>query len=394
MLEVTPLRGPVDGPLTILATDPRAKITARLTDPRGVVWSATAEAPVDGQDLVGAMMPTNGEAGAFPESSVASFTIAIDASVDGTVAHSITAERWFVGPDCIATPLREDGLVGTFFRPRGDGPFPAVVAVGGSAGGEVFGLQSAALLAGHGYACLSLAYHGVDGVAPHLVEIPLEYFARAMAWLERQPQVRAGTVAVVGRSRGGELALLLGSVFPQVRAVIAYTPSDVVWGGLRGTTPATESAWSLGGAPVPYLNFTQTPEQMKALLSNVPAVLRPAYEESARQPEARAAATIAVERIRGPILLVSGTDDEMWPATPWCDAIVARLASHGHAHPVTHVRCEGAGHHLRAPGVPAATVAPRLAMGGSLPAQAEANRTAWTEVLRTLALAADAPSRP
>jgi dienelactone hydrolase len=76
-------------------------------------------------------------------------------------------------------PVREGGLVGTFFRPSTPGPHPAVIVLGGSDGGLREG--SAAVLARQGYATLALAYFGVEGLPPELVEVPVEYFGRAIA---------------------------------------------------------------------------------------------------------------------------------------------------------------------------------------------------------------------
>ncbi|HEX8259840.1 MAG TPA: hypothetical protein VF558_06050 [Rubrobacteraceae bacterium] len=61
-------------------------------------------------------------------------------------------------------PVREGGLVGTFFRPSTPGPHPAVIVLGGSDGGLREG--SAAVIARQGYATLALAYFGVEGLPP------------------------------------------------------------------------------------------------------------------------------------------------------------------------------------------------------------------------------------
>jgi dienelactone hydrolase len=62
---------------------------------------------------------------------------------------------------------------------------------------------------------------------------PLEYFERAIEWLKSQPEVDTNCIAVVGNSKGGELALLLGVTYPEdVRAIIGYAPSAVVWQGI------------------------------------------------------------------------------------------------------------------------------------------------------------------
>ena len=72
---------------------------------------------------------------------------------------------------------------------------------------------TAALLAAHGYTTFTLGYFALDGLPQELKEIPLEYFKRAIDWFRSQPDVIPDLLGVVGSSRGGELALLLGSKF-------------------------------------------------------------------------------------------------------------------------------------------------------------------------------------
>ncbi len=74
---------------------------------------------------------------------------------------------------------------------------------------------------------LALAYFGLENLPPELYEIPLEYLETAIRWMSNQPTVNADRLAVVGGSRGGELALLLGATFPKLRAVVACVPSGV-----------------------------------------------------------------------------------------------------------------------------------------------------------------------
>ncbi len=127
--------------------------------------------------------------------------------------------------------VEEDGLVGTLFSPSTPGPHPAVITLGGAGGGLSEG--GAKTLASEGYAALALAYFGVDPLPPELVEIPLEYFERAIAWLQAQPEVDASRLAVVGDSKGAELGLLLGATYPKdIKAVVGYAPSAVVWQGI------------------------------------------------------------------------------------------------------------------------------------------------------------------
>jgi dienelactone hydrolase len=55
-------------------------------------------------------------------------------------------------------------------------------------------------------------------------------------------------------------------------------------------------------------------------------------------------ARIPVERIKAPLLLVSGTEDQTWPAGDFCADIQNRLKGAGFAYEVKHVINEGGGH--------------------------------------------------
>jgi len=116
-----------------------------------------------------------------------------------------------VGPGVTFKLLDEDGLRGAWFLPPGDGPHPAVIILGGSEGGLPAG-SAAPLLASHGYATLALAYFGLPGLPRGLVNIPLEYFGKAIAHVRAAVAPRNDFVAVYGGSRGGELALLVASL--------------------------------------------------------------------------------------------------------------------------------------------------------------------------------------
>ena len=70
--------------------------------------------------------------------------------------------------------------------PTAPGPHPAALVLGGAGGGLREGAAQA--LASEGFAALTLAYLGVDPMPRELVEVPLEYFERAIAWLKANPQ--------------------------------------------------------------------------------------------------------------------------------------------------------------------------------------------------------------
>jgi|GEM_PF-3728984 len=66
--------------------------------------------------------------------------------------------------------------------------------------------------------------------------------------------------------------------------------------------------------------------------------------DAAGDPETVEKARIHVANIKAPILLVSGTDDQTWPAGEFCADIVARLKKAGFSYEVKHIFNEGGGH--------------------------------------------------
>ncbi|MDQ3638472.1 MAG: dienelactone hydrolase family protein [Actinomycetota bacterium] len=290
-------------------------------------------------------------------------------------------------------PVEEEDLVGTLFCPSTPGPHPAVIALGGVGGGLREG--GAEALASEGFAALALAYFGVEGLPRELVEIPLEYFEKAIAWLKSQPEIDANRIAVVGNSKGGELALLLGATYPEdVKAVIGYAPSAVVWQGIAFNREAyhggPRSPWSSRGEPVPFARLArplpaETVRIVGSYLSRQPIVGRVFYERALKDETAVAAAEIAVEKIDGPLLLISGTADQMWPSTRLSKRVIERLKAHDHPFPYEHLRYEGAGHMITLPNAePPASWSSRYEVGGTQEANEFANADSWTKVLSFL----------
>jgi pimeloyl-ACP methyl ester carboxylesterase len=279
--------------------------------------------------------------------------------------------------------LREAELAGTFRTPETDGPFPGVLALGGSDGGTPEYFLN--LLPPEGFACLGLAYWGTTDTSMALAEIPLERIERALRWLIGRDEVVSsdGRVAVVGASKGAELALLTAATFPDlVGPVVAYTPSSVVWVGLDFTLPPgpTRSSWTHRNQPVPYVRF---PSDVGPAWSERGMSMLPVCEKGLDDEKAVEEAAIAVERSTGPLLLVSGGDDRAWAAGRMSRMIVERMAKHGRAGDVSHLHYPQAGHMLFPYVRPLDSMIPPAPMdlGGTSAADAEAHASAWGQVV-------------
>ncbi len=235
----------------------------------------------------------------------------------------------------VKTEIRSLGLVANLYQPAGKGPHPAVLLLGGSGGGIGWQDATADTLARQGFAAMALAYAGKDDLATEIERIPLEYVQHAVEVLRIQPFVDRKHIAVVGVSKGAELALLLASMTPELNGVVAFAPSAYVWQSTTETTKDT-SSWTYRGKDVPFLRYGTVAER---------TTIAAYYEAGVAQAgDALAAAAIPVERIRGPILLLSGREDNLWPSTAFGDAVVARLKANGFAHRYEHVAYPDAGH--------------------------------------------------
>jgi len=234
-------------------------------------------------------------------------------------------------------------VVADFFPAEGSAKKIGVLLLGGSEGGKP-DRHLAQMFAQNGYAVLAPAYFRAEGLPDELELIPLEYLDRALLSLRRQANLRSESVVIVGASKGAELALLLAARDATVAGVIALSPSSVVWQGLPGKSGPThpQSSWSLNGQPVPFVPYAQGESFDPA----DPRSIYKIYERSLAQKAAVAQATIAVEKIHGPVLLLSGSQDDLWPSGQMGDAILARLKTMGFPYPCEHAKYEDAGHTL------------------------------------------------
>lgn len=232
-------------------------------------------------------------------------TVHLTATVEGDQVARASFVRRAYSPGVTVEDLRPGrvGFYGDLYRPPSQpARRPGLVLLGGSEGGlSLADRLEAGLFASHGYPTLALAYFGEQALPAALSDIRLEYFGTALRWLARQPGVDPQKLVLSGGSRGSEAALLVAAHMPGlVRAVIALVPSNVT---LCGYPDCPKPAWLLHGKPLPYVDH---------------------FGPHSKNP----AAVIPVEHINGPILMVCGGADDVWPSCPMAHAIADRRRSH------------------------------------------------------------------
>jgi len=415
----------VDEPVqfTVVGLQPgeRVRISAECTDHQGARFASWAEydvgaagvaepgrqAPVagsySGADPYGLWWSMTSEAGEPFSLGLEPVPTSLWATRRGDrIAQALISRiRLMAGVDMKV--VRESGLVATLFSPV-SAPGPPVVVVGGSGGGLNGSLEMAALLGSRGFTAMAVAYFGVEGLPTSLAEVPVEYFGKAIRWLRaevsRGGRIGASQVGVIGASRGGELALLIGAAFPDVGAVVASAPSGIAWEGFHPASVEPVPAWTRGGSPVPFATLDR-PLARAAAATN-PVNLRDAYLHSLADSGVVARTTIPVEDINGPVLLISGDDDLMWPSGPLSEIAMQRLGTLGHAFDDQHLRYPGAGHVVgRPPGLPTCEALAKhpvdgrlYALGGTPEVNAAASADAWPRVLDFLRLNLAQGARP
>ncbi len=260
--------------------------------------------------------------------------------------------------------VSHENLVGTLYDIHSVEKRPGILLISGSEGGipgtNAIPEPFIEYIVGNGFVVFALAYFGVENLSPNLENIPLEYFLSAVEWLKSLPQVASSHIGIIGQSRGGELALLLGSLFPYLfQAIIASAPCNMICGGFPYPN---RPAWTYHQHPLePYLSglsnsgsdFNEADDIKTAVDSkeipyhanNVedPYIIADLFIAKQKMVQAKKT-EIAVENMKCPLLLLSGDKDAIWPSHFFCEALMKRLHAHDFPFSYEHISYVNAGH--------------------------------------------------
>ncbi|XP_077598991.1 peroxisomal succinyl-coenzyme A thioesterase-like isoform X1 [Stigmatopora nigra] len=409
-LSVTPCRGLVDEKLVILvqSTLPGARLTLRAfhrcddgheweafahyltnatgcldiseepslggtyygVEPMGLLWSIR---PVLGSKPGLRMRKMNVETPM--EFTISVYQDHLTEFKEKAVLASQLVERWYMAPGVLRTPIMEHGLTATLFLPSGPGPFPAILDLWGG-GGQLVEYR-ASLLASHGFASLALDY-----ITPKIsVETgkPVDntYFENAFTFLQQHPRVMGERVAMLGLSFGVSFTLKMAAYSHVLKPKCAVCISGSHVQPTEGTMADILSYFDRNGHKAQLNDKNEV--IMRNLLLPIPA--DPAYK-------------VDMGRVKCPLLLVMGEDDQNWPACESAADMKEMMERAGNLHLLTILSYPNAGHLLEPPYSPHTRVSSFRSVGtrekvtalwgGECAAHAVAQEDAWKKTLEFL----------
>ena len=215
---------------------------------------------------------------------------------------------------------------------------PLIIGLGGAEGGNAwtsdYWKATRDQFIDKGYAFLAIGYFAANGTPAQLEKIAIEDIYNAIKVATKNKKVNKNKIAIIGGSRGADLALLLGSYYNDIDCIVGLVPSNAVFPG--HTTHFTTSSWTYDNKELPFIpvNEEAVPFMMKR-------DLRGTYIAMLKDTIAEKKALIKVEKIKCPILLISATKDEIAPTTSMSNKIVARLKAFKFKYPIDHIAIEG-----------------------------------------------------
>lgn len=415
-LDVPPVSGLSDPfPIRVSDVSPGAvvRIGLRATDAAGVVWSSLTEFTADGGGRVDTCTSLPGSAEWGPANSLGplwtlrpehgtpgsgfslepSGAVALDIRVRSTGAALGAGASRTIGRRAreVDAPPAPGLPAARFFVPDDGGPHPGVVLLGGAEGGVP--AAAAAELADRGWSTVAWDWFPRESGGVDVGEL-----RAALRAFVGHRSVAGDRVALVGRGRGAELALLLAVAEPDlVGPVVAHSPTDV-----RTNDPhADPSATTYLGDAVPAVDlpapelgsaFARLRSRLRPALAQKPLELAGYYADARRKAgeDAVAAARIPVENVRGPLLVTAGTADAVWDSETMAGALAQRAAEAGiDAYAIVY---PGAGHGVGWPFTPAGLPVPdttaaygsAVALGGDRTASGAAAARSRDAVLEFL----------
>lgn len=215
---------------------------------------------------------------------------------------------------------------------------PLIVGLGGSEGGNAWSSdywkKTRDEFINKGYAFLALGYFGAKGTPKILDKIAIDDVYNAIQEATKNKNIDSHKIAIIGGSRGADLALLLGSYYKEIRCVVSIVGSNAVFPG--HTDHFTSSCWTYQKQELPFV-----PVNEEAVPFLMKRDLRGTFEAMLKDTKATENASIKVENTNGAILFLSATQDEICPSTPMAEQMITRLKNKKFNYHFEHKAIEG-----------------------------------------------------
>lgn len=215
---------------------------------------------------------------------------------------------------------------------------PLIVGLGGSEGGNAWASDywknTRDQFIEKGYAFLAIGYFKAKNTPDTLNKIAIEDIYSAIKLATLNSKINKKKIAIIGGSRGADLALLLGSYYKEIDCIVSIVGSNAVFPG--HTNHFTTSCWSFKSKELPFVpvNDAAIPHLMKR-------DLRSAFESMLLDTIAVNRAAIKTENINGPILFLSAKSDEICPSSQMAESMIERLKKHNFKYKYEHHPIEG-----------------------------------------------------
>lgn len=243
---------------------------------------------------------------------------------------SVVNERHYMAPGVQRIPVRYGKVRGSLFLPPGDGPFPGVVDMFGTAGG-LLEFRSAQL-ASRGFASLALAFFNYDDLPKGLEEFDIAYFEEAVEYLLKHEKVLDCGVGAIGTSKGGDLAISMAIFIPSVIACVC----------VNGYCAPTEIGMRVKGHVYPAFNL-----RFEYIRMTDAGIMMPLSSRPERKLVEKL--VLPMEKSRAAFLFVVGADDRDVASEIHAQLACQYLASHNYKYGYHVESYPGAGHLIEPP---------------------------------------------
>ncbi|XP_065130848.1 acyl-coenzyme A thioesterase 1-like [Paramisgurnus dabryanus] len=287
------------------------------------------------------------------------------------LATSVT-ERWYIAPGVQRLDVRERGVRGTLFLPPGPGPYPGVLDLWGGGGGLVE--YRSALLASHGFASMALEY--LNPTEQRTADIDATYFEEAYKILHNHPKVQRGPMAMLGLSFGGAVTLSMAAYSKIIK------PQCCVCISSSHVGPVDKSLFDI------FEDMKKNAHKIRVNDDN-----QIIHRDLILPIPSDLTLKVDVGKIKCPLLLVNGDDDENWPSVESAEDMKEIMKKAGNLHLLEVLTYPGAGHLIEPPYTPHFRASnfiihggDKIVMlwGGQTKPHANAQEDAWKKILAFL----------